>query len=60
MGPLLLSEPYVVLPPVASDPQGRATVDAPLPPTSSGVPIWFQALDETTGVLSNGLAEVIG
>ena len=55
-----LTRPVVILPPVQADPNGGATQTLYVPPIGSGYPVWIQALDWSTGRLSNGLAEVIG
>ena len=61
-GPLTvdLGLPVTVLPLQTADATGTAVLTIPIPAGSTGVPVWFQALDLTSCVLTNGLAEVIG
>jgi hypothetical protein len=58
-GPVYLTPPYGSLPPVAADPQGVAGIQVPVPPAAAGLTIWFHALNQTAGLLSNPLTEVV-
>ncbi|RMH03756.1 MAG: hypothetical protein D6702_05005 [Planctomycetota bacterium] len=58
-GPVYLTPPYRSLPPMVANAQGVASFTGPVPPTASGYPIWLHALNQTQGVLTNPLAEVI-
>jgi hypothetical protein len=61
-GDVLLSVPYVQLPMGTADIFGLYNFNKSVPSALSGQTIWFQALEitgATTGLLSNGLAEVV-
>ena len=55
-----LSNPITVAGVVPADAGGTATVTANVPAIATGVTVWFQALDLSSCVLSNGFAEVVG
>ncbi len=59
-GDLLLTPPYVQLPPIATDALGHGSISGPIPPALGGTSIWFHALDVATSTLTNGLAEIVG
>ena len=58
-GPVFLTPPYVPLPALTADPQGKAALTAPVPPAGAGRSVWLHALNQTLGMLTNPLAEVI-
>ena len=47
------------IPAFRANANGVASMDVPIPPNSGGVPVWFHALNISTGALTNPLAEVI-
>ncbi len=55
-----LTPPYTQLPTLTIDPLGNASFAVPVPPGTTGLPVWFHALDVASGTLTNPLAEVIG
>jgi hypothetical protein len=54
-----LSAPIKVLTSSTADVGGDAAFVLPVPGGASGVTVWFQALDETAGVFTNGLMETV-
>jgi len=54
-----LSAPINVLSSTTADVGGDAAFILPVPSGASGVTVWFQALDESTGVFTNGLMETV-
>ena len=58
-GDLALTPPYVTLAPVTADSSGVAQFPSSVPPGTSGITVWFQALDFTSGDLSNGVSQTI-
>ncbi len=58
-GPVQLSLPITSLP-FTADTNGEVHQAIPLPPGLSGRPIWTQAVDLSSGSLSNALAQFIG
>ncbi len=58
-GPVFLTPPYVALPPLTADPQGVAKIVLPVPGFAGGASVWLHALNQTMGVLTNPLAEVV-
>ena len=55
-GTLLLSPPYNALNHRRANGAGIAIWNVPVPPGTTGVPVWLQAWDQTAGALSNSLA----
>lgn len=54
-----LSAPIQNFSPVTADGAGNATVGINVPGGAAGVTVWFQALDQVAGELSNGLTETV-
>ena len=59
-GNLLLSPPYVELPPMSANASGQASLSAPVPPGTTGVSVWLHAFDIGSLSFTNGVAAVIG
>ncbi|MBT5120303.1 MAG: SUMF1/EgtB/PvdO family nonheme iron enzyme [Planctomycetes bacterium] len=55
----LTPEVMLDIPAFRANANGVASMDVPIPPNSGGVPVWFHALNISTGALTNPLAEVI-
>lgn len=60
VGDVLLSQPIQQFPNQTANGAGEASVTFFIPPGTTGTPVWFHAYDQTQGVLTNALAEVIG
>ena len=58
-GSLFLSAPQLLLPPFAADAGGKVAFSQYVPPGTTGIPVWFQAFDATTSLLSGGVATTI-
>ena len=58
-GPALLSVPINNFAPVAADANGDAAIVINVPLGTSGTTVWFQALDQAAGELSNGIARTV-
>lgn len=54
-----LSTPIQNFAPVMADSNGDATVVVNVPAGGSGITVWFQAVDQASGTLSNSLAETV-
>lgn len=54
-----LSAPIHILTSSAADVGGDAAFVLPVPGGASGVTVWFQALDDASGVFTNGLMETV-
>ncbi len=59
-GDLLLSTPYTELPTMTADANGDATLAVPVPPGTTGTPVWFHGMDMGSLTFFNGVATVIG
>ena len=60
VGSVDLSPPIRQLPAVQADSAGAASLSASVPPHVGGMDVWIQAVDMSTSVLSNSLAETVG
>lgn len=58
-GSAALTPPYTPLSPMTADSAGNATQTVTVPGGTSGVPVWFQAVDLAAGLLSNGVATTV-
>lgn len=58
-GPADLSAPIKVASSTTADVNGDALFSLPVPGGASGATIWFQALDQSAGVFTNGLMETV-
>jgi hypothetical protein len=58
-GSLLLSAPVVVLPPVPADASGASLQPIPVPPGTTGLPVWFHAFDSGSLTFTGGVALVV-
>ena len=58
-GNAALSAPFVTLSPVTVLGDGTASLMVPVPGSASGVNIWVQALDLSSGDLSNGVSTTV-
>ncbi len=58
-GPVYLTPPYNVLPPMTADAQGVAKLVSPVPPPAAGLPVWLHGLNATQSVLTNPVATTI-
>ncbi len=59
-GDLLLSPPYTELPGMIADAAGVASYSAPVPPGTTGIAVWFHAMDMGTLSFTNGVMQNIG
>jgi hypothetical protein len=59
LGSVFLSPPQLLLPPLVADASGGVSLSQPVPPGTTGIPVWLQAVDATTGLLSGGVAATI-
>ncbi|RMH03318.1 MAG: hypothetical protein D6702_06340 [Planctomycetota bacterium] len=58
-GDLLLSPPYVELPPLTADSAGNASISLPVPPPAAGATVWLHAFDLGSLTFSNGVTAVV-
>jgi len=59
-GDLLLSPPYTEFPAMVADANGDASLSVPVPAGTTGVSVWFHAIDLGSLTFTNGVAAVIG
>ena len=59
-GTILLDHPIVPFPAVIADGLGYVGFEIPIPSGTTGIPVWFQAVDWATKIFTNGAAEVVG
>ena len=60
VGDVDLSMPINRLPALTADGNGDAGMSVSVPSGAAGVSVWIQAVDMSTSVLSNSLAETVG
>ena len=58
-GNVLLSPPVFLMPVLATDAAGDASLSVGVPPGLTGLPLWFHAYDIFTASLTNGVATTI-
>ncbi len=59
-GDLLLTPPYTELPAMVADAAGAASYTGSVPVGTTGVLIWFHAMDMASLTFTNGVSQVIG
>ncbi|HBF23424.1 MAG TPA: hypothetical protein DDW23_06365 [Planctomycetes bacterium] len=60
-GTILLTPPFEQIgTAVLADGLGYVGITIRIPAAAAGVPVWFQAVDYSTSLLTNGVAEVVG
>lgn len=60
LGPVLLNAPFNLMPLMATDGAGSASMPVAVPPGLVGLPVWMQGYDIGSSSMTNGVALTIG